>query len=255
MTTRASANGKLYLYGITPANPAATYGAIGLDDGAVYAVTTAHLSALVSRVPQRPRPERRHLAAHQEVLKQAGSATTVLPMTFGLVVEGPEAVRRILSENQHALLQRLTRVAGCVEMGLRFGWDVPNIFDYFVANSVELREARDHCFGRHREPTFDERIEVGRLFDRILAEEREARTASVEDVLGPHCVEIKRLKPRHEREIVNLACLVERPRGGEFETAVFEAAKGFDNNFAFDYSGPWAPHNFVELKLDLGAPE
>jgi hypothetical protein len=32
---------------------------------------------------------------------------------------------------------------------------------------------------------------------------------------------------------------------------VFAAAKLFDNNFTFDYSGPWAPHNFVELELDL----
>jgi hypothetical protein len=34
-----------------------------------------------------------------------------------------------------------------------------------------------------------------------------------------------------------------------FEEGVFEAAKLFDNNYTFDYNGPWAPHNFVELDL------
>jgi hypothetical protein len=34
-----------------------------------------------------------------------------------------------------------------------------------------------------------------------------------------------------------------------FEIVDFEAAKHCDNNFAFDYNGPWAPHNFVEIDL------
>jgi len=37
----------------------------------------------------------------------------------------------------------------------------------------------------------------------------------------------------------------------EFESSVFEAAKQFDNNFAFDFNGPWAPHNFVEAGVEL----
>ena len=50
---------------------------------------------------------------------------------------------------------------------------------------------------------------------------------------------------------MNLACLVRRDAQEEFSAGVFEAAKLFDNNFTFDYSGPWAPHNFVELDLNL----
>jgi hypothetical protein len=50
---------------------------------------------------------------------------------------------------------------------------------------------------------------------------------------------------------MNLACLVERAAMPQFESRVFEAARQFDNNFAFDYNGPWAPHNFVEINLDL----
>jgi hypothetical protein len=50
---------------------------------------------------------------------------------------------------------------------------------------------------------------------------------------------------------MNLACLVERPAMPQFENRVFEAAQQFDNNFAFDYNGPWAPHNFVEIDLKL----
>jgi hypothetical protein len=30
-----------------------------------------------------------------------------------------------------------------------------------------------------------------------------------------------------------------------------EAAGMFNNDYAFDYNGPWAPHNFVEVDLKL----
>jgi hypothetical protein len=73
----------------------------------------------------------------------------------------------------------------------------------------------------------------------------------VVEILTPNCVEIERNKPRTEREAVNLACLVERDGQERFEAAVFEAAKLFDNSYAFDYNGPWAPHNFVDMTLDL----
>jgi len=128
---------------------------------------------------------------------------------------------------------------------------ISGITEYFVQTHPELRAARDRFFTGRRAPSQDEKIEVGRLFDRLLMEDREAHSARVEEVIAPQCAEIARTKQRNEREAVNLACLVDRDRAPAFEAAVFEAAKLFDNNYAFDYSGPWAPHNFVELALDL----
>ena len=48
---------------------------------------------------------------------------------------------------------------------------------------------------------------------------------------------------------MNLACLIEKNRREDFEARVLEAAQHFDNNFAFDYNGPWAPHTFAEINL------
>jgi hypothetical protein len=249
-----SSNQKLFLYAIAPQCEGKIFGAIGLDGGTVFSFTSGRLSAVVSDVSEKLRPERRHLAAHQEVLKRLMAETAaVLPVAFGVVVEEAEALRRILSHthNQTTLLAQLRRVEGRVEMGLRVTWDVPNIFEYFVDTHPELRVARDRFLTGHREPSQDDKIEVGRLFDRLLTEDRDMHAERVEEILNPHCVEIKRNTPRNEREVVNLACLVERSRDADFEAAIFEAAKLFDDSYAFDYSGPWAPHNFVDLALDL----
>jgi hypothetical protein len=136
-------------------------------------------------------------------------------------------------------------------MGLRVAWDVDNIFDYFVNAYPELRMARDTYFCTAREPSQEDKLELGRLFDHLLQEDRENLTDNVEQALGPFCHEIKRGKCRNECDVMNLSCLVEREAESRFEEGVLKAAGKFDNNFIFDYNGPWAPHNFVEVELDI----
>jgi hypothetical protein len=229
-----------------------TYGDFGIDGSNVYSIPAGRVAAVVSTVRiERMRPERSHLAAHQEVLKRLMAETTPLPMSFGILADSPQAVRNMLFRNQPALIEQLRRVAGKVEMGVRVTWDVPNIFEYFVNTHPELRRARDQFLGGQGEPTQEDKIEVGRMFDRLLKEDRETYVDKVEAVLAPHCAEIEQMKCRNEREVMNLACLVERSMMPQFESSVFGAAQQFDNNFAFDYNGPWAPHNFVELELEL----
>jgi hypothetical protein len=252
LPSQAAARGRTYLYAVIADAQGRTYGDFGIEGSRVYSVPVGRVAAVVSEVScEKIRPERLHLAAHQEVLRKLTAETTPLPMSFGILADSLEAVRKMLSRNQHAFLEQLRRVAGRVEMGLRVTWDVPNIFEYFVNTHPQLRLARDRLLGGPREPTQEQKIEVGRMFDRLLNEDREAYADKVEAVLAPQCFEIDRKKCRNEREVVNLACLVERAAMPQFESSVFEAAKQFDNNFAFDYNGPWPPYNFVEVDLEL----
>lgn len=240
-----------YLYAVIAAAPDRIYGPFGLDGLPVYSISKGRVAAVLSDLPNgKIRPERRHLSAHQHVLRRLMEDTTPLPVAFGVIADGNREVQNLLSRNQEEFLRQLQEVAGKVEMGVRATWDVPNIFEYFVNTHPELKEARDRIAGS-RGPAQEEKIELGRFFDRILNEERDAQAERVESILSPRCSEIKRNKCRQEREVMNLACLVGKRAQAEFETAVFEAAKLFDNNFAFDYSGPWAPHNFVEINLAL----
>jgi hypothetical protein len=206
----------------------------------------------VSDLPDRKvRPERRKLAAHHDVLKQLMASRTVLPMAFGLIADGSDSVRRILRLNSQAFLEQIERVSGKVEMGLRVSWDVPNIFEYALTVHPELAELRDHIFRGGREPSQDDKIEIGREFDRLMTEDREAHAERVAQILQVHCSELVTNKPRNEREVVNLACLIERDNMKDFELGVIEAARQFDNHFAFDLNGPWPPHNFVTIALRM----
>lgn len=242
---------RCYLYAVVSAGEPWGYPSLGIEGSDVYTIGEGRVAAVVSGLGNsRIRPERANLAAHQAVLKRLLADTTPLPMAFGMIAAGPEAIRKILARNQRTIHEQLQRVAGKVEMGLRVTWDVPNIFEYFVNTHADLRLARDRLVGVRGKPSQEEKIEIGRMFDRLLNEDRENHVQKVERAVASTCVETKANPCRNEYEVMNLACLVRRNAQEEFDAAVFEAAQQFDNHFAFDYNGPWAPHNFVEIDLE-----
>ncbi len=251
MKTSARHGSGRYLYAIVDAAEHLASGDIGVNGATVYPVPQGPIVALVSDITEkRIRPERKNLVTHHAVVKRLMEETTVLPVAFGTIADSPKAVREILTKNTDTFVEQLALVRGRVEMGLRVNWDVPNIFEYFVKRHPELAELRDSVLGKQRGPTQEDKIELGRLFDRLLAQDRERHTEAVIDVLASHCADIKENRPREEREVMHLACLVERNAKKGFEDGVFEAAKLFDNSFAFDFNGPWAPHHFVSVALE-----
>ncbi|MBZ5520669.1 MAG: GvpL/GvpF family gas vesicle protein [Acidobacteriia bacterium] len=242
-------SGRKYLYAVVPESQELRYNAVGIVDSDVYTITHGRLSMVVSDFRQpRLRPERRNLLAHQGVLKRLMAETTLLPVSFGMIADSPAAVSKVLKANEQTLMAQLARISGKVEMGLRVTWDVANIFEYFVQKHDDLRRMRDEFFAADREPAQEERLEIGRLFERLLQEDRRTCFKKIERVLGS-CCEIRENKCRNENEVISLACLAESNDLRGFESSVLQAARLFDDSFSFDYNGPWPPYSFVELNL------
>jgi hypothetical protein len=224
----------------------------GVDATTVYAISDGQVAEVVSSFPmQKVRPERRRLAAHNDVLKQLMRTHTVLPMVFGLIADNSSAMRRILERNRRFFLAQLDRFRDTVEMDVRVTWDVPNILEHLIGIHPDLKAFRDHVFRGVQEPSNDQKIELGRQFDRALTKDRHDQTQAITKSLAPYYTEIATNKPRHEREIANLAFLVDRGRIKEFETAVVNIAKQYDNHHAFDLNGPWPPHNLIAIDHKL----
>ena len=248
---KKSKNGR-YLYAVVEGAAEKKIGAIGIDAAEVYFIVEGQFAAVVSDVPNKKiRPQRKNIAAHHAVLNKLMESMTPLPMAFGIIADGEEAIRNILSANRDVFEEQLDIVSGKVEMGMRVSYDVPNIFEYFISTNPELRAARDKYFGGNREPSQEAKMELGRMFNQQLNDDREEHTGQVVEILENCCDDIKENNCRNEQEIMNLACLINRDDQKRFEQGVFESARRFDNNFSFEYNGPWAPHNFVNIQIQL----
>ncbi|QJC56605.1 hypothetical protein HC248_01913 [Polaromonas vacuolata] len=241
-----------YLYAITDASQAGKWENIGINGAPVTTIVEGPIAAVVSGIAaKRVRPERANLAAHNGMIKLLMQDCTVLPVAFGTIADSYQAVQDLLSKNNAILVEQLDSLRGKIEMGLRVRFDVPNIYEYIVSTHRDLRDSRDTAYGGLQQPVRGTKIELGGQFDRLLTEERETHAATVLQVLSSHGVEIKPNPPRNNLEVMNLACLIKRDDLKTFENAVLAAAAQFDNNFAFDFTGPWAPHNFVRVELNI----
>ena len=105
-------------------------------------------------------------------------------------------------------------------MGLKVYWDLPNVFEYFVATHQELESMRNRLFRPGRTPTMEEKVELGERFVSLLQQARERHTRRVKEALAEYCVEVRGIDPGEERMILKLACLVEKDRQAEWEEGV-----------------------------------
>jgi hypothetical protein len=168
-----------------------------------------------------------------------------------MVASSEEQLQEVLCANHDELLRQLVQFRGKVEMSLSVYWNTCNIFEFFVATNQELKRMRDRVFRPGREPSINERLELGRLFESLLRQCRERHTQQVIDALSPYCAEIRAVDAGAEQMIMKLVCLVQTDQQTQFEEGVQAAARRFDDHYSFKYSGPWAPFDFVDVTLDL----
>jgi hypothetical protein len=252
-----AATARRYLYAVTEAEAQVDLSGLsgvaepGGQAAALEIIPAGPLAAIASPFSgERIRPERRNLAAHQAALRALLDANIAfLPVSFGLMAPSLEDLAALLAANRPALLSDLARLAGKVEMGVKMAWDVENIFEFFVFRNPELAQLRDRLSATPGGPSTDEKIELGRTFEAMLNEARERHKNTIMRALGKWVVEFKADPPRDEKMILNLNCLVERDEERPFEKGVLQVASLFDDRYAFDYSGPWPPCNFVRVAL------
>lgn len=224
----------------------------GLGGEPVRFVECKGVFAAVSDAPEgRIRPQRRLLASHQRVLSSLAESIPTLPAAFGLVADSVSQLEAAVRDNTDSLQTELERVGRCVEFDLRVAWDTENVFDHLVTLDDELHAMRDQLVSMGEQAPHDLRVQIGRRVERVLAAHREAATAAVIETISPACREIDAMDASSENELVRLAILVGRDDAEEYERLVGVAAEQFDDTHVFKLAGPFAPHSFVDLHLDL----
>ena len=135
-------------------------------------------------------------------------------------------------------------------MGLKVTLETPQVIEYFVAHSPELQALRDQLADQGGGSRND-RIELGHQFEQMLRKTRDEMVERIEATLATICSDFRRNPERSERDLASLACLVSRDDMAAFEAKVGEAADQFDDEHVFQFSGPWPPHNFINLDVQI----
>ncbi|MDY7229111.1 GvpL/GvpF family gas vesicle protein [Hyalangium rubrum] len=242
----ASARG-VYVYGVYRTQKELSFGAIGLGTPPARVGTVCHreLGAVVSDGPAGvPDPTRDNVLAHQRVQEVVLDEHTLLPMAFGITLRTRDEVVELLRSAYDAFDGVLQRLEGHVELGLKVLWDRDR-----VARDVEAKEPE---LGSHKEepPGSPGRVEYERRMEEALRQRAERDAQALVDTLRPMATAARVVSPLGERMILNAAFLVSREREAAFDAKVRALAARFEL-LTFQFTGPWAPYHFVDIRLRL----
>jgi hypothetical protein len=241
-----------YVYGVVRASASSRPKGKGIDGKPVRVVAAEGLGALTSDLPPGPlEGGRDELLTHSRVLEEAIGRGTVLPMRFGVVMPDESAVRdELLAAHRDELEAQLDEMDGKVEISIKGLYDEHIVLSEVVEQDREVAQLRDAIRDQPEEATYYERIRLGELVAEALGAKREEDQERIVGALARHAVAVEASEPVHERMAVNASFLVERKGVGDFDRALDRIAAEEGGRIRFKYTGPLAPHSFVELAVE-----
>jgi hypothetical protein len=245
----------LYVYGVIAAADAGGWpGAVGLgeSDAQVWALVEGDLAALVSSLPPDHVPGRREdLEAHRRVLALAIERGTVVPMRFGVVIDGEDMLReQLLIGHGRELSELLHKLDGHVQMTVRAFYAEDAVVRAVIAENPEIMRRYAAIEGRSEIESRPERIALGELVAAAVDAHRGQDEQALLERLQPFAAEVRVEPPGNDRVALDAQLLVHRDRRAALDEAVRELRVAYDGYLALRYIGPLPPYSFSDLSLE-----
>jgi hypothetical protein len=241
----------VYVYGVLRTEEALRFGPIGLGvpPAEVSTVVYEGLGAIVSKGPLGvPDPTRDNVLTHHRVQEAVMREHTLLPTAFGLTFPSSEDVTALLRAAHDAFSGVLARLEGHIELGLKVLWDQDR-----VARELEQADAE---LGRLalQPPDSPGRLEYERTLAQALQERARREGEALVDALRPVAAAARVVSPVGERMMLNAVFLVAREREAAFDARIKSLAANHAM-LTFQFTGPWAPYHFADIRLRLSREE
>jgi hypothetical protein len=238
-----------YVYGILPEDIELSSDMTGVGDppGRLRVVRSDDLAALVSDVdPARPLGSPDDLRTHKEILDASAAEVPVLPLRFGAVLAGDDAVTRELLQPFHdefsAALDQLDGLAEHVVKGRYVG---PRILEEVLSENPQAQRLREEIRDKEADATRDVRIQLGEFISDAISAKRDQDTRALQDAMADHCAASFVREPTHEDDAVHVAFLLDEGQEQEMEKAVEDLARTWEGRVELRVLGPMAAYDFV----------
>jgi gas vesicle protein GvpL/GvpF len=238
-----------YVYAVTWTACAIRAPSGGVGDAAVRGIVSGELAALTSPVESvQVRARRRDLTRHSGVIAAAFRNGTVIPLRFGTVFAGPEAVvDELLEPRRQELTRLLNELDGLAEVRVTALYREPAILAEIVSSEPRIARLREATRTRPEAASRALRLELGQLVASAFIDRADADARALVERLRPFARDVAVEERLTELEVVRASFLVELAELGRFDAALEEFARRNQDRMQLKEVGPLAPHSFVSL--------
>ncbi len=244
-------NALTYVYGIFPGDIKVDPDLVGVGDppGKVRVVSCGDIAALVSDVPAGSSlGSPKDLATHKDLLDASAAVVPALPMRFGAVLPGDQAVTdELLSANHDIFTAALKELDGQVQYVVRARYHEKALIREVLAENQDAARMWEVIRQGGPGAGDEAKIRLGELVDMTVARKREQETDTLLARLdGLYEASVPR-ELRHERDAVHLALLVKSSRSEDLSRAVERLAAAWEGRVELSLLGPMAAYDFVGM--------
>ncbi|WP_407312184.1 GvpL/GvpF family gas vesicle protein [Desulfosporosinus sp. SB140] len=185
---------------------------------------------------------RESMSLYTDVLCQVIKHTTVVPLRFGTFFDEEEEIRRVLKKEKKSYSKILTNLDNKIEVELKVWWKKESFQETMMKNKRLDRWKKS--LERGEGQGYDV-VEFGKAIMEVADYERKEVEKSFLAKLRPLAAEWVVKDPMDEFQAFNGVYLVERQKEEDFDQAVGALYEKYSATMIFKYTGPWAPHHFV----------
>lgn len=234
----------LYLYGICKGDQDFAE-IIGLAEQPLFSISYQNLKLIVSKLETKEitSTETNYLL-HAQVIEELNSKINILPISFGNMVTDKEIAYQLLEENHKDFRTKLNYLAGKVEVSLKVLWDGQ---DYdFNQQQLINEEGSNNLSEEEKAKKY-----LIKLKEKYSWENKAKKIINkIQQRLTPVVEEVKVEKLVTKNLLLKANYLISNDNL-EFFQQYYSDLKERWTDLDFLYSGPWAPYNFVNLKIEL----
>lgn len=248
------ANEGKYIYCIIGSQgKAGPFGQIGIGERGdmLFAICFNDIAAVVSNAPIKKYPvAREYLLSHERAIEEVMKSYTVLPVRFATIAEDENKVMRILEKEHDRFVKLLRYMENKKELGLKAVFEEKVVYREIVANYKGIKAQKENI-AKQPVRQFD-LIEIGRLVEEALEEEKTRYKDDILASLTPLVLEVKINSTYGERMILNSAFLVEKIKEPAFDLKLNELTDTYGDKIKFKYMGTVPPFNFINIEINTG---
>jgi len=223
-------------------------------EGRLSKISLGEIAAIVSDIDvDELMSTRRHMLCHTKVLETVMQHCSILPFSFGTIVDDMAALSDLIEGHHQRLVADLNALEGYIEVGIRATWNESLIFNEIIEENTDLERLAAQIKTRPVAETYHARIDLGREVEARMKAKKEVEANELSERLSRITGQVVTRVPGSDMVVLDNAYLIKAVNEHKLISELEAIDAENKNRFTFKVLSPVPPYNFVSLKLETNS--
>jgi len=192
------------------------------------------------------------LVSHQTVIEKIMKEYAIIPFKFGTLLGNGDEVKKVLEKSHFEFKDSLRKLGEKIELDVVALWnDLNSVIKRIGEEDEEIRNFKAEIAQKPPDQTFQDRVKIGNMIKEALDKKRDVLQKEMLEFLMDRgrVKESKKHELMEDRMIMNHAFLLDKDKEKEFDRALNELNKKYNETINFRCVGPLPLYSFATYEV------